>query len=154
MAYQVKGRIIAITPVLSRLSKRGENYEIQRVAICRKTFDPNTGEPTYNEREALKFTLVGKRTADLQGAAPGHEITLDVDFRGDEYNGDMEALHSADLIVLRAKNHSAPAENAPAAPDSFAQALDKAKDVPERTAATVREKAVNNNPQTTDDLPW
>lgn len=97
MAYKITGRVLKIGPSQSIMAKSGNQFVKRDVVIMVRRFDPNTGEPIFDEYNTPKFSFMNDRCQQLDRIKVGEIVNISFDVRGRAYEKDGKTDYLNDL---------------------------------------------------------
>ena len=108
MAYKITGRVLQVGPSQGIMTKSGNQMVKRDVIIMVRKFDPNTGEPTFDEYNTPKFSFMNERCQQLDRIKIGDIVNISFDVRGRTYDKDGKTEYINDLnpySILPDKQH-------------------------------------------------
>lgn len=96
MANTITGKIHKITPVTEIKGKTGNSFFKRTLVLDARRYDPNTGEPKYDNYPSFEFS--GDMMKELDRYAGGDYVTVSYDINGrevrDEATGETRYFNS------------------------------------------------------------
>lgn len=96
MANTITGKIHKITPVTEIKGKSGKSFFKRTLVLDARRYDPNTGEPKYDNYPSFEFS--GDMMKELDKYAEGNYVTVSYDINGrevrDEATGETRYFNS------------------------------------------------------------
>lgn len=97
MAYKITGRVLHVSTPQSFTSKSGNQFVKRDIVIMVRRFDPNTGEPSFDEYNTPKFSFMNEKCQQLDQIKEGTIVTISFDVRGRTYEKDGKTEYLTDL---------------------------------------------------------